>query len=489
MRFQKTVVALCVGALVFAPATGAFADEAPQDPAPAVSAEAQQAPQPESPAPAEQPAPVETPVAPAPAPAETPSSETPAPAPEAPQSAPGEAAVTASVRILDAAKQTDARVALVGSVLEARDSTVAPEGVTPETTLAWLVDGTEVATGARYTVRSEDLGKTITASAAVAWPATDAFAAGSASAVSATGVPVKQAATASAVVKISGAAVVGKKLTAATSGVTGPAGVAAKATGYTWYADGKKIATGAAYTVKPADFQKRITASASLGWAESGAYVAGTRETAKSAATAKVVKQTAKVTVAMRVTGHAEVGKSLTATATVKKPADLKASGTYTWYVGGKRYGGGKKINITPAMAGKKVAVTYRASWGSGTYANGSASKQNSYTAWASRPQLMVRSAYTQLGARQDCTALIERALRASGKRVGDLGTRASEYTAVGGKRVSALKAGDVLIWEGRHVAMYIGGGKAIHSGYAGNQTVIASSALDGRPSAIIRFS
>ncbi len=481
---------------MLAPATGAFADEAPQDSAPAVSAEAQQpqpAPQPESPAPAEQPAPAGTPDAPAPAPVETASPETPAPepvpAPETPETAPGEAAVTATVRILDAAKQTDARVALVGSELEARDATVAPEGVTPATTFAWLVDGTEVATGARYTVRPEDLGKTITASAAVAWPATDAFAAGSASAVSPTGVPVKQAATASAVVKISGAAVIGKKLTAAASGVTGPAGVAAKATGYTWYADGKKVATGAAYTVKPADFQKRITASASLGWAESGAYVAGTRETAKSAATAKVAKQTAKVTVAMRVTGHAEVGKSLMAAATVKKPADLKVSGIYTWYVAGKRYGGGKKINITPAMAGKKVTVTYRASWGSGTYASASATKQNSYTAWASRPQVMVRSAYAQLGARQDCTALIERALRASGKRVGDLGTRSSEYTAVGGKRVSALKAGDVLIWEGRHVAMYIGGGKAIHSGYAGNQTVIASAALDGRPSAIIRFS
>ncbi|PII85064.1 hypothetical protein BMH32_11195 [Leucobacter sp. OLJS4] len=480
---------------MLAPAAGAFADEAPQDPAPAVSAEAQQpqpSPQPESPAPAEQPVPAETPVVPAPVPVETPSPETPAPepvpAPETPETAPGEAAVTATVRILDAAKQTDARVALVGSELEARDATVAPEGVTPATTFAWLVDGTEVATGARYTVRPEDLGKTITASAAVAWPATDAFAAGSASAVSPTGVPVKQAATASAVVKISGAAVIGKKLTAAASGVTGPAGVAAKATGYTWYADGKKVATGAAYTVKPADFQKRITASASLGWAESGAYVAGTRETAKSAATAKVVKQTAKVTAKMRVTGWAKSGKSLTAAATVKKPAGLAVKSSYTWYLNGKRYSGGAKLNVTPGMAGKRVTVIYRAYWGNGTYASSATSTRASYTARLDRPATMVRSAYAQLGARQDCTALIERALRASGKRVGDLGTRSAEYVGVGGKRVSGLQPGDVMIWEGRHVAMYIGNGKAIHSGYAGNQTVVASAYLDGRPSSIVRF-
>ncbi|WP_416444170.1 NlpC/P60 family protein [Leucobacter sp. HNU] len=482
-------MALCVGALVFAPATGAFADEAPQNPSPAVSAEApqpQQVPQPEAPAPAEQP------VAPAPAPAETPSAETPAPepvpVPETPQPAPGEAAVTASVRILDAAKQTDARVAVVGSVLEAHDRTVAPEGVTPATTLAWLVDGTEVATGAQYTVRTEDLGKTITASADVAWPATDAFAAGSASAVSATGVPVKQTATASAVVKISGAAVIGKKLTAAASGVTAPTGVAPKATGYTWYADGKQIATGAAYTVKPADFQKRITASASLGWAESGAYVAGTLETAKSAATAKVVKQTATAVANMRVSGWAKPGRSLTAAATLKKPAGLAVKSSYTWYLNGKRYGGGMKLNVTPGMAGKRVTVIYRASWGDGTYASSATSTRASYTVQFDRPTAMVRSAYAQLGARQDCTALIERALRASGTRVGDLGTRAGEYAGVGGKRVSSLKPGDVMVWEGRHVAMYIGNGKAIHSGYAGNQTVVASAYLDGRPSSILRF-
>ena len=480
---------------MFAPATGAFADEAPQDASPAVSAEAQQpqqAPQTEGSAPAQDPAPApaEQPAAPAPAPAETPSSpETPAPAPEAPQTAAGEAAVTASVRILDAAKQADARVALVGDVLEARDGTVAPEGVAPAATFAWLVDDVEVATGARYTVRSEDLGKTITAAADVAWPATDAFAAGSASAVSAAGVPVKQAATASAVVKISGAAVIGKRLTAAVSGVTAPTGVAAKATGYTWYADGKKVATGAAYTVKPADFQKRITASASLGWAESAAYIAGTRETAKSAATAKAVKQVAKVRTSMRVSGHAQAGKSLQAAATIKMPADLRISSSYTWYLNGKRYGGGAKLNVTPGMAGKRVTVIYRASWKSGTYTSSAVSQRASYVVRVDRPAAMIRSAYAQLGARQDCTALIERALRASGKRVGDLGTRSAEYTAVGGKRVSGLQPGDVMIWEGRHVAMYIGNGKAIHSGYAGNQTVVASAYLDGSPSSIVRFS
>lgn len=471
---------------MFAPATGAFADEAPQNPSPAVSADAP-AQQPEAPAPA----PAEQPAAPAPVPTpvETPS-ETPAPAQEpAPDEPAAQAEVTASVKILDAAKRTETRVALVGDVLEARAALAAPAEAAPTTTFSWLVDGTEVATGEQYTVRTEDLGKILTVSAAVSWPKTEAFAAGSTTAVTTTGVAVKQRAVVTAVTTLSGSAVVGKRLTASSGQLSAPAGVAPWTAAYTWYADGKPVGTGTFYTVKPGDVQKRFTVGATLAWAENATVVAGSVEVTRSAPTAAVPKLAAGVSTALRVNGYAQVGKSLRASVSVKKPSDLAVSGSYMWYVNGKRYGGGSLLNVTPSMNGKRVTVVYRASWGSGKYASGSATQQSSYVVRVDRGTAMVRSAYAQLGARQDCTALIERALRASGTRVGDLGTRSSEYTAVGGKRVSAPQPGDVLIWDGRHVAMYIGNGKAIHSGYAGNQTVIANAYLDGRPSAIVHFS
>lgn len=400
MRFQKTVVALCVGALVLAPATGAFADEAPQDPAPAVSAEAQQV---DGAAPAEGPAETEQPAAPAPV-EEVPATGAPAPT-------------------------------------ETPDAGTVPEAPTEE-------------------------------------PAAE-----EAPAVAA------QQATVTAQATISGSATIGSVLKASTVSLQKPAGLQTKSPVYTWYANGTKVATGTSYAVPAAMLGKRISLKANVAWAGTAEYLAGDLVyTTKSASTAPVARQKAPVTAVLRASGHAQVGKSLSASITLKRPSDLKFSSSFTWYLNGKHYGGGRTLKVTPAMAGKKVSVYYRASWAAGKYNAGSTVKVLSYTVRANRPATMVRSAYAQLGARQDCTALIERALRASGKRVGDLGTRSTEYVGVGGKRVSALQPGDVMIWEGRHVAMYIGNGKAIHSGYAGNQTVVASAYLDGRPSSIVRF-
>lgn len=100
----------------------------------------------------------------------------------------------------------------------------------------------------------------------------------------------------------------------------------------------------------------------------------------------------------------------------------------------------------------------------------------------------MVAAAKAQLGQMQDCTALVERSLRAIGVPAGDLGTQVGEYTALGGQIVSSPAPGDVLVWSGRHVAVYIGNGQAVHGGYGGNQTVIAGAYIDGPPSAIVRF-
>ncbi|MFC7766136.1 hypothetical protein [Leucobacter soli] len=86
----------------------------------------------------------------------------------------------------------------------------------------------------------------------------------------------------------------------------------------------------------------------------------------------------------------------------------------------------------------------------------------------------VVRSAMSQLGDFQDCTAVVERALRKAGVHAGDLGTQVGDYTELGGRKVTGkYRAGDVLIWPGRHVAVYTGKGKAVHGGWNGGRTVV----------------
>lgn len=104
--------------------------------------------------------------------------------------------------------------------------------------------------------------------------------------------------------------------------------------------------------------------------------------------------------------------------------------------------------------------------------------------------QGIVNAALAQIGVMQDCTALVEKALRAVGIPAGDLGTQIGEYTALGGQLVTGgdYAPGDVLIWPGRHVAVYIGNGQAVHGGYGGNQTVVAGAFIDGQPGGVVRY-
>ncbi|MEB4614124.1 hypothetical protein [Leucobacter sp. M11] len=89
----------------------------------------------------------------------------------------------------------------------------------------------------------------------------------------------------------------------------------------------------------------------------------------------------------------------------------------------------------------------------------------------------LLASARSQIGSIQDCTVLIERALRDLGYNVGDLGV----WGALGyGTPISAseVRAGDIMMRgadNGGHVAMYSGDGvnhQAIHSGWNGGNTV-----------------
>lgn len=105
--------------------------------------------------------------------------------------------------------------------------------------------------------------------------------------------------------------------------------------------------------------------------------------------------------------------------------------------------------------------------------------------------QKIADHALSQVGQWQDCTAVIERALRSVGVPAGDLGTQAYELTKLGGKIVtgSSLQVGDVVMWPGQHMAVYIGNGNAVHGGWLGYDTKISSATHYGMaPWTVVRF-
>lgn len=86
-------------------------------------------------------------------------------------------------------------------------------------------------------------------------------------------------------------------------------------------------------------------------------------------------------------------------------------------------------------------------------------------------------AARAQLGIAQDCTAMVENALRALGYGVGDLGPMGF---AGYGYQVSPDQAqpGDIMM-RGGHVAIYAGNGVAVHGGFNGSTV---ETSIDGSP-------
>ena len=79
----------------------------------------------------------------------------------------------------------------------------------------------------------------------------------------------------------------------------------------------------------------------------------------------------------------------------------------------------------------------------------------------------LLASAYGQVGTIQDCTAMVEKALRSVGKSVGDL---APAQFFQFGTVVGTPQPGDILISAG-HVGIYAGNGQMVSGGFNGNQT------------------
>ncbi|MDQ0732020.1 LysM peptidoglycan-binding domain-containing protein [Arthrobacter sp. B1I2] len=93
----------------------------------------------------------------------------------------------------------------------------------------------------------------------------------------------------------------------------------------------------------------------------------------------------------------------------------------------------------------------------------------------------ILASAYGQVGVNQDCTAMVEKALRSVGKSVGDLApTQFFQYGAV----VGAPAPGDLIITSG-HVGVYAGDGKVVSGGVNGYSTEVHSISWLGGYSAV----
>ena len=83
----------------------------------------------------------------------------------------------------------------------------------------------------------------------------------------------------------------------------------------------------------------------------------------------------------------------------------------------------------------------------------------------------ILASAYSQLGVGQDCTAMVEKALRSVGKSVGDLAPgQFFQYGSV----VGSPAPGDLVITAG-HVGVYAGDGQVVSGGVDGYKTEVHS--------------
>ncbi|MDR7165893.1 LysM repeat protein [Pseudarthrobacter oxydans] len=99
---------------------------------------------------------------------------------------------------------------------------------------------------------------------------------------------------------------------------------------------------------------------------------------------------------------------------------------------------------------------------------------------------VILAAAQAQMGAIQDCTVLGEVALRSAG--IPGVGDESPESLMAYATPVSTPEPGDFIYYADggmgfSHNAVYLGDGKAIHSGWNGNQTVVFSVNVGSGPS------
>ncbi|NUP60454.1 MAG: LysM peptidoglycan-binding domain-containing protein [Pseudarthrobacter sp.] len=126
---------------------------------------------------------------------------------------------------------------------------------------------------------------------------------------------------------------------------------------------------------------------------------------------------------------------------------------------------------VTPAAASTPVNTGMNMSYASATPAS----------TGTGTGAAILASAYSQLGVQQDCTAMVEKALRSVGKSVGDLApTQFFQYGTV----VGSPAPGDLIITSG-HVGVYAGNGQVVSGGVNGYTTEVHSISWLGGYSAV----
>ena len=253
------------------------------------------------------------------------------------------------------------------------------DGVPANVNYGWFAGSTPLGTGATYTVKPADKGKTITVKAIY----TDG--AGHAEVVSSDptaevsdAAPTPQPPQPPATnhepvgsVTITGDAKVGETLTASND-LKDDDGMGQIT--YRWFADGKEIGQGASYTLQDTDKGKTITVKAEYTDGK------GTAETVESAKTTEVADngQTPppqppqppatnhEPVGSVTITGDAKVGETLTASNDLKDD-DGMGQITYRWFAGGQEVGKGASYTLQDTDKGKTITVKAEYTDGKGT--------------------------------------------------------------------------------------------------------------------------
>jgi peptidoglycan DL-endopeptidase CwlO len=94
----------------------------------------------------------------------------------------------------------------------------------------------------------------------------------------------------------------------------------------------------------------------------------------------------------------------------------------------------------------------------------------------------VANAALAQIGVAQDCTALVRKSIAAVGLGYSGMGNLFNLGPTI---PMSAASPGDIIYYSNggtgsAHVAIYIGGGRAVHGGWSGYNTVVAGVNIGG---------
>jgi peptidoglycan DL-endopeptidase CwlO len=127
------------------------------------------------------------------------------------------------------------------------------------------------------------------------------------------------------------------------------------------------------------------------------------------------------------------------------------------------------------------AAAAAAAPRGTGGTGGGAAAASSAAPAGASG-SVIADAALAQVGVAQDCVALVRRSIAAAGLSYPGMGNLSSLGPQI---PMSQASPGDIIYYANggtgsQHVAIYIGGGRAVHGGWSGYNTVVAGVNIGG---------